>query len=352
MKLLLVSALPPPEGGLAAWTEGFLEYCGDKGVSAELVDISLNGRRRERINARTSLREELCRTARILRELKSKLRAFGPDIVHINTPCGPMGIFRDAAIASRARRSGAKVAVHFHCGVENMVVGGARTSALKRIAKNSDALITLNSSSEEFVFAVTGKRPVTVPNFIKPEYVSEKRVVNDRLREVLFVGHVQRSKGCAELIEAARRLPGIRFTLIGPVSDEAAAWDKPDNVTFAGELEHSAIPERMRGADLFVFPSYSEGFSISLTEAMAAGLPCAATDVGANRDMIEDCGGVIFEKGSADALVSAIESLSDRQVRQSVSDRCIEKVRRSYLLSTAAERVFNVYADVLNNSGN
>ena len=48
-------------------------------------------------------------------------------------------------------------------------------------------------------------------------------------------------------------------------------------------------------ADVFLFPSYTEGFSISLTEAMASGLPCIASDVGANQDMLENHGGILIK---------------------------------------------------------
>lgn len=351
MKLLLVSALPPPEGGLAAWTEDFLEYCRARGVEVGLVNIALSGKRLKRINASPGIRDELSRTKRILRELKTKLDEIGPDIVHINTSCGPFGIFRDALISRKAKRSGARVLVHFHCSVRDRVGGRLRRTALKRMVGCADALLTLNSDSAGFVSGLCGKTPVTVPNFIRPELLLPKRKVNDTIKNALFVGHVQRSKGCAEIIEAARRLPDIRFTLVGPVGDDIAALEIPDNVVLTGAAEHSRIPDHMREADIFVFPSYSEGFSISLTEAMAAGLPCIATDVGANRETLGGCG-VIIPARDAEALVGAVLSVRAPEIRQRMSDGGIDIVGQNYLVSSAAGRIFSEYDRLLEGDEN
>ncbi len=347
MKLLLVSALPPPEGGVAAWTKVFLEYCGNKGVPVEMVDISLNGARRERINAGMSIRDELSRTRRVLRDMRVKLKSFKPDIVHVNTSCGPFGIFRDSMLVSAAKRSGAKVVLHFHCSVGDRVKGSLRTSALKRMVKKADRALVLNSASADHIETVCGKKPVSVPNFIDPKLLFDGRTAAESVSEALFVGHVQRTKGCMEIFEAARSFPGITFTLIGPVSDEAASADRPENVVLTGPMPHEKVVERMKKADVFLFPSYSEGFSLSLTEAMASGLPCAASDVGANREMLEDCGGVILAEVSANAVREALRRLSDPAVRQSVSDRSIKKVRENYLPERAAGRIFAEYESLI-----
>jgi sugar transferase (PEP-CTERM/EpsH1 system associated) len=59
-----------------------------------------------------------------------------------------------------------------------------------------------------------------------------------------------------------------------------------DRAWFAGE--RGDIPEIMRGLDAFVLPSLAEGISNTILEAMASGLPIVATDVGGNRELIEE----------------------------------------------------------------
>ncbi|MEO5928012.1 MAG: glycosyltransferase family 4 protein [Patescibacteria group bacterium] len=68
--------------------------------------------------------------------------------------------------------------------------------------------------------------------------------------------------------------------------------------------------------DLFVLPSSKEGMPWSLLEAMAAGLPCIATDVGACRWMLEQDAGIIVPPNDADAMRSAITSLINDPARR------------------------------------
>ena len=91
------------------------------------------------------------------------------------------------------------------------------------------------------------------------------------------------------------------FVLAGIISDEYKECELPANVVMAGNLDASAVREQLDMADVFLFPSYTEGFSNSLAEAMARGLPVITTKVGANVDMLEDRGGVYVPVGNGDA---------------------------------------------------
>ena len=67
------------------------------------------------------------------------------------------------------------------------------------------------------------------------------------------------------------------------------------------------IYEALRAADLFVFPTLSEGFSKALLEAMAAGLPVVATAVGAAPDILRDGhNGLMVPPADAAAIASAV----------------------------------------------
>ena len=78
-----------------------------------------------------------------------------------------------------------------------------------------------------------------------------------------------------------------------------------DSVHFAGHVEE--IRPYYEAADLFVLSSSKEGLPLALSEAMAYGLPCVATDVGGNAEIIAHGEtGLIVEPGSAEKLASAI----------------------------------------------
>lgn len=344
MKLVLVSALPPPAGGLQTWTKRYMEYSIEDGsLNVSLVNTALHGSRRAKHNARTNLMDEAVRTRRILRDMQKRLDEGKPDLVHINTSCGRFGIFRDVLCVRMAKKRNIPVVLHFHCNIEDWVHGKARMWALKEMAGMADQALVLNEASQSFVSPFARKNPIIVPNFIDRDYLEAAHEIRDSIKKTVFVGHVQYSKGCREILEAAERFSDIQFFLIGPVADEMRSLPCPSNVSMQGPEEPDEVKRALLGADLFLFPSYSEGFSIALTEAMATGLPAIATDAGANRDMLEDRGGIIIPARDANAIAEAIRLLSEPRKRREMSAWSIKKVKENYTTDVVIARLTNLY---------
>lgn len=112
-------------------------------------------------------------------------------------------------------------------------------------------------------------------------------------RNILFLSRVNAKKGLDLLLPAFARLhahdPGLRLILAGDEGDapcgltaklhqQAVALGIAGNVTFTGFITGEFRLACLAAACLFVLPSYSENFGISLLEALAAGLPCIASD--------------------------------------------------------------------------
>lgn len=80
-----------------------------------------------------------------------------------------------------------------------------------------------------------------------------------------------------------------------------------DKVQFLGQLPNSEVPEYLAAADCFCLPSLKEGFGIAILEAMAAGLPVIATDVGGIPEIIEDgVNGILVKPKEPKEIVQAI----------------------------------------------
>ena len=74
-----------------------------------------------------------------------------------------------------------------------------------------------------------------------------------------------------------------------------------------GFISNNDLPRFYHMADLFISASHVDGSSVSLMEALACGLPCAVSDIPANREWVTDgVNGWVFPDGDADALETII----------------------------------------------
>jgi glycosyltransferase involved in cell wall biosynthesis len=134
--------------------------------------------------------------------------------------------------------------------------------------------------------------------------------------EVLFVGRVVPEKGLATIVQAwedAR--PPLRLTVIGDGPDRTRLEARDvAGVTFVGQLPAVAVRQRMLAARALVFPSlWYETFGLVAVEAMAAGMPVLASDLGSVPDVVGD-GGWLAAPGDARAWGEALAFLGDEAV--------------------------------------
>ena len=333
MNVLLVSVRSKEsKGGIAVWTEPYITACESHGIHCDIVNTAKSGRR--------TLFNELARARRIYRQLVSRLTSGTYDVVHFNTNIGYLGVIRDYGLAKRIHKQGIPIVLHFHCDIPYWVTNRLIHHYLKKILALSDLNFVLCEESHRYLQETFGVDSVKVANFVDESLVVAHKPIQDVLRTICFVGRISRAKGAAELYEVARRFPAITFRLVGRMQPDMADAPIPPNVVLVGTLSHDEVIVELDAADAFLFPTHTEGFSLALAEAMARGLPCIATDVGANADMLEDKGGIVVRKQDTAAMQTAIERLADPAVRRQMSEWNRRKVREQYT-SSAILQVFN-----------
>lgn len=137
-------------------------------------------------------------------------------------------------------------------------------------------------------------------------------------RVVGFVGRLVAEKGILELLQAmqqvVQQIPDARLLVIGPVDDEKPDALKPEVArtygleqvcVFAGMRQD--MPELYAVMDVFVLPSYREGFPRSPMEASAMGVPCVVTDIRGCREAVQqEQNGLLVPLGDVTALAAAI----------------------------------------------
>lgn len=343
MKILLVSVRSQKsKGGIAVWTEHFIKKCEKSNIDYFLVNTEIVGKRQTDDAAKRNLFDEFIRTKRIFNDLKKFFNETF-DIAHVNTSCGTFGLIRDYLIVKKIKKQGIKTVVHYHCDIPYWVKNKISKYFLFKLASLSDVNMVLCDNSVKFLKDNYNLKSVKVPNFVDDTIIIEKKETNKNIDNICFVGSIVKSKGILEIFQLAQRFPKYTFNLIGVVSEEIQAVKKPDNVYLRGAFDNKKIINCLDDADIFLFPSYSEGFSMALAESMARGVPVIATDVGANKDMIEDKGGCIVKVGDVDEMQKALEKLSDKKIRQEMSEWLIDKVKNNYTLDSVFKKILDCY---------
>lgn len=345
LKITLISPLPPPAGGIATWTKLYTTWLENNNIDFQVVNTALIGKRAEKINGKTSVVDEIKRTKKILQNLNSNIQVYKPNIIHLNTPCGTFGLFRDVLCAQIAKKNNSQLFLHYRCNIEDQIRNNKlKKMLLKRLTNLSDENIVLNQYSKDYLSKEFSTSSVIIPNFADQEFIADTSVsISKNIKNIAFVGHIQKTKGIIEIIRVAKLLPNLNFNLAGPIGIDVETENLPKNINFLGILTKEKTKELLINSDIFLFPTYTEGFSNALLEAMSVGLPIVTTSVGANKDMIEDKGGFLVDVGNYEDIIKSIEKLSDYRIREKMSDWNIKKIKKYYTIDIVMKNLINLY---------
>lgn len=348
MKTVLLAPLPPPYGGIAEWTQRMLSVQLENGWTLDVVDERVS-ERRGTYSKKRNLKEEIQRSFRIWRGLKQKLEDSEVKVIHCCIPATLFAMIREYISCCITKRYNRKFVLHFRCTVPNMVKGSFSRWMLKILCQKSDYIIVLNRQTEEYLKLITATPCALIPNFVDSAEMRAGEVyqVRSEICKAVYVGGVMPSKGCEDIVRMALKLPSIQFEMIGKVEKsikELVEAKKLQNVVLPGPIPHDEVLKHLADADLFIFLSYyeGEGFSNALVEAMSMGLPCIVSDWAANKDMIENRGGIVVPVQDADAAAFAVQSMKPIEVREKMSQWNRDRVKKAY----AANIVTNMYVRV------
>ena len=352
MKVVLLAPTPPPAGGIAGWTVRMMNAKLKNNWQVVVVDEKVTGDRQVfGDKSGRKLTSELKRCFRIWNDLGRALKDPEALVVHSCIPSMTLSMMREyvCACITKARRR--KFIIHYRCTVPNTTKGKLGRFMLKLLCNKSDLIITLNSQTNEYLKNVTRTPMRLIPNFISESEIAESREIRETIGKVLYVGGVIETKGAFDVLALARRFPAIEFRLVGKASSEVedfARQNEISNAVFTGPKDRDGVKAELADADVFLFMTYfrGEGFSNALAEAMAAGLPCIATDWAANKDMIGTEGGAVVAVNDVDAAEKALRAMMSAETRKAQSESNIRKVKTEYIESVVIDQYVDVYEDL------
>jgi glycosyltransferase involved in cell wall biosynthesis len=180
-----------------------------------------------------------------------------------------------------------------------------------------------------------------------------------RAANVLCAARLIPLKRHSDLLEAIaalrRRGVEVRLELAGSGSEEAALralvarLDLTGTVEFLGHVEHPSLLARYSngGVDVVTLASEVEGIPVSLMEAMAAGVPAVATDVGGVSELLGGGAGILVPPGDPLALAEALERvITDAAVWESLAEAGRARVMDDFDSRASAARLLELIGGV------
>jgi glycosyltransferase involved in cell wall biosynthesis len=179
---------------------------------------------------------------------------------------------------------------------------------------------------------------------------SPRRRSNGKL-QLLFVGRINQRKGIKYLLEALDMLDSqqVELTVCGWAEDGLELFRAYEGrVTVRPSVSAAELEQAYASADLFILPSVAEGFGQVLLEAMAAGLPIAATTRTAAPDLIRHgVEGLVFEPASAEAAAGSIAWALDNRLRLPEMGRAAQARSKEFTWERFRSGIAGIVAGIL-----
>lgn len=337
IRVVVVAHGPPVKGGITTVAMDLVE---DPGLNAEFEMVFLNTSQNDDQRGRLGLenvRRAVVDSARTLRLARPG------SVVHSHSVQQPWPTaWRQVAIALAARVRGARVILHNHAQPPYMEPPrGYRVGRLNRWAfavldRLAAANVLIAAAGEPNIrqYMPTVELPVIANSIVVDDVVATSAVHDPPV--VLFIGELLRRKGVVDLLDAVDRLrdrgaPPFELRILGdnrpgldPAKDQMVAEITRRGHTDAmtGPVARHEVYRHLSEADLYVFPTFTEGQPFTVIESLAAGVPIVSTRIQAITNMIVDgVHGRLVPVEDPAALADAMEELlSDPEQRRRISE--------------------------------
>ncbi|MBH8555734.1 glycosyltransferase family 4 protein [Nostocaceae cyanobacterium CENA357] len=303
-------------------------------------------------------------TFKATKVLTQSLRRIKPDVVHASLTLSPL----DFVLPEICEELNLPLIATFHtpfAGKGAKLISGTQLLAYQLYAPflgNYDRVIVFSQIQRELLarMGVREENIAVIPNGVDiTKYSPGPSTVKAEFKaERLFVyqGRIAPEKNVEPLLRAWKQSDmGINSKLLivgdGPLKPSLEPfynWEY--GITWLGFVaDENRRIEILRGADVFILPSLVEGLSLSLLEAMACGLACLATDVGADGEVMEKGAGVVLNtKTVRSQLRTLLPLFQDHpELTTLLGQKARQRILDRYTLSKNITLLEELYREVL-----
>lgn len=363
IRVLLVAPYGGVVGGISRWTSHILEY--HKTVKSNvLLDLVSTGR-----SVYIGGSSPVFRLYAAIKDYRGIVKCFlrsikksHYDVMHL-TSSGSWSLFRDLYMIQIAKNKGIKVVVHFRFGrIPDLAkLGNWEWKYVKKVVSRADKVVVIDEFTNQTLIDAGFSNTVFLPNPVSQNVstiVEKNKKIQREEGLLLFAGHVIQTKGVCELVEACKRIPNIRLKIVGRVLPnmkehlQTLAGENSGWMQVVGEEPYEDVIKDMLKCELFVLPTYTEGFPNVIIESMACGCAIITTPVGAIPAMLEPCGmapsGVCVPVKNVESLYeSIVYYLEHKKEAQEMGVRAKERVNTEYSIESVWRNMLDIWSDTL-----
>ena len=174
-----------------------------------------------------------------------------------------------------------------------------------------------------------------------------KKTASTKTFRLVTVGNLKEAKNYFFLLNAFKNLQqqNISLDIYGKGQLDVPMQKMIDeyglNVTLKGQVANA--PEIIKNYDLFVMSSIYEGFSISVLEAMALGMPLLLSDIASFREQCEDTAVYFNLKDSNDFITKLLALINDRQQREILGNAAKQRLVQNFTIDKHMQQLKQIY---------
>jgi glycosyltransferase involved in cell wall biosynthesis len=196
-----------------------------------------------------------------------------------------------------------------------------------------------------------GERMIVVPNPAEIKEMPAKRGGG----YLLYAGRLSPEKGLPSFIEAAAKMPETQVKIAGRGPEEERLKSLVSslgatNIQFLGFQQPDELSEIRNRAEAVILPTLSyENCSTTLLEAMGDGLPCLATRIGGNPELVEDgVNGFLVKPNDSDDWLRGLRrfAATPKEIRDKMAEAGREKIRQRHDWDAHLDKVLEIYQAV------
>lgn len=344
LKVLMIGPDRSVHGGISGVVNNYFDAGLDRMINLCYIGTMIEG---------TKLRKLLRAVMAYLRFLV-KLPKY--DIIHVNM-ASDSSYYRKSVFIQTAKACRKKVVIHQHGGNFPEFYGKDLNDRgrhrVGKILSMGDAFLVLGTAWKDFFGTIIERDRITVlPDAIRIPERQEKQYGTHR---ILYLGRLCKAKGIGELLEVMpelrRQYPDVRLYLGGIWEDrelKARAVDLKEYVTDLGWISGTEKQRYLRECDIFVMPSYFEGQSVSVLEAMANACGIVASKTGGIPDMItEGETGLFAVPQDVKTLTEGLlKLLADPELCRMLGENARRKAEAEYSIDNNIKQLLAIYEGV------